>query len=128
MYLGNNTQQAQQQRSPQRPTLENIRGGFLNADDAPVQIETRPMPGPVGTQHASLPIGVHTGFQGHIANALVTATVMSFQGSYDLKSADGTGTKSCSRLLTHFSPPCLPLPLVFGGRLAVGDTDDGRVL
>jgi hypothetical protein len=112
--LGNNTQQAQQQRSPQRPTLDNIRRGFLNADDAPVQIETRPMPGPLATQQASLPIGVHTGFQGHIANALVTATVMSFQGSYDLKTADGTDCNGSSRLLlsTHFSPPCLPLPLV----------------
>ena len=113
-FLGNNTQQAQQQRSPQRPTLDNIRRGFLNADDAPVQIETRPMPGPLATQQASLPIGVHTGFQGHIANALVTATVMSFQGSYDLKTADGTAMTGSSRLLlsTRFSPPILPPPLV----------------
>ena len=34
-------------------------------------------------------IGVNTGFQGQLTSALVNATVMSFQGNYDLKSADG---------------------------------------
>lgn len=34
-------------------------------------------------------IGVNTGFQGQLTSALVNATVMSFQGNYDLKTADG---------------------------------------
>ena len=88
-------------------------GGFLNTGEAAVQIETNMsrvsswnnlnninnsmngsyLGGGGGGGMSSFPstqmIGVNTGFQGQLTSALVNATVMSFQGNYDLKSADG---------------------------------------